>query len=75
MWLQIFLHMLAGEGWQWHFKHLQKFQCQDALLCHSLTPALRGNSKHVKHENGQHTSCLALSGTVPLLLGMLRKQN
>lgn len=70
-----FLHMLARERWQWHFKHLQKLQSQDALLCHELPPVSRGSSQRVKHENGHHTLCLALSGTVPLLPGMLGRQS
>lgn len=64
--LRTFLHLLARELWQWYFKCLQKFQCQNALLCHETTP-LYDQSRTANVLNMKmDTLCLVWSDTVPL---------
>lgn len=74
MWLPSFSHMPAGEGWQWHFKGLLKFQSQDALLCHDLT-LLQGGTAEMLDMRMDGTPCAWPWQPLPHLTGMLRKQN
>lgn len=56
--LPTFLHLLVRELWQWYFKCLQKFQCQNALLCHETTPLYnQSRTANVRNVKMDTTPC------------------